>query len=143
MNNPIYLDYCANNPVKKEVLDELCYAELKFYGNANSSHNAGILAHQFVEDENQVLRKCLNIPVDMEIIHTSSATEANNMAIKGIVDAYNAFGNKILVSGNQTMAYLARYYAKKNIKSFLGGALIPGTIGAGVYGNAGIKNINE
>ena len=27
-----------------------------------------------------------------------SATEANNMAIKGIVDAYNAFGNKILVS---------------------------------------------
>ena len=52
------------------------------------------------------------------------------------------FGNKIFVSGNQTMAYLARYYAKKNIKSFLGGALIPGTIGAGVYGNAGIKNIN-
>lgn len=98
MNNPIYLDYCANYPVKKEVLDELCYAELKFYGNANSSHNAGILAHQFVEDKNQVLRKCLNIPVDMEIIHTSSATEANNMAIKGIVDAYNAFGNKILVS---------------------------------------------
>lgn len=83
---------------KKEVLDELCYAELKFYGNANSSNNAGILAHQFVEDKNQVLRKCLNIPVDMEIIHTSSATEANNMAIKGIVDAYNAFGNKILVS---------------------------------------------
>ena len=52
------------------------------------------------------------------------------------------FGNKIFVSGNQTMAYLARYYAKKNIKSFLGGTLIPGTIGAGVYGNAGIKNIN-
>lgn len=51
-------------------------------------------------------------------------------------------GNKIFVSGNQTMAYLARYYAKKNIKSFLGGTLIPGTIGAGVYGNAGIKNIN-
>lgn len=98
MNNPIYLDYCANYPVKKEALDELCYAELKFYGNANSSHKAGILAHQFVEDKNQVLRKCLNIPIDMEIIHTSSATEANNMAIKGIVDAYNAFGNKILVS---------------------------------------------
>ena len=71
MNNQIYLDYCANYPVKKEVLDELCYAELKFYGNANSSHNAGILAHQFVENKNQVLRKCLNIPVDMEIIHTS------------------------------------------------------------------------
>lgn len=27
-------------------------------------------------------------------------------------------GNKIFVSGNQTMAYLARYYSKKNIKSF-------------------------
>lgn len=51
-------------------------------------------------------------------------------------------GNKIFVSGNQTMAYLARYYSKKNIKSFLGGTLIPGTIGAGVFGNAGIKNIN-
>lgn len=49
--------------------------------------------------------------------------------------------NKIWVSGNQTMAFLARYYAKKNIKSFLGGTLIPGSIGAGVAGNAGLKNI--
>lgn len=50
-------------------------------------------------------------------------------------------GDKIWVSGNQTMAFLARYYAKKNIKSFLGGTLIPGSIGAGVLGNAGLKNI--
>ena len=98
MTNPIYLDYCANYPVKKEVLDELCASELKFYGNANSSHQAGILAHQYVEQRNEVIRKCLNLPQDMEIIHTSSATESNNMAIKGIVDAYSAFGNKILVS---------------------------------------------
>lgn len=98
MDNSIYLDYCANYPVKKEVLDELCNAELKFYGNANSSHLAGQLSHRFVEEKNELLRKYLNIPQDMEIIHTSSATESNNMAIKGIIDAYNAFGNKILVS---------------------------------------------
>ncbi len=50
-------------------------------------------------------------------------------------------GNRIIVSANQRMSSLSFKYARRNIISFIGGTLIPGSIGAGVVGNAGIKNI--
>lgn len=49
------------------------------------------------------------------------------------------FGNKIFVSGNQTMAYLARYYAKKNIKSFLGEPLFQVLLVQGFMGMLVLK----
>ena len=33
----VYLDYCANYPIKKEVLDDLANAELNYIANANHS----------------------------------------------------------------------------------------------------------
>lgn len=95
----IYLDYAANYPTKKEVLDELVNIETNFIGNANSVHSLGKLSKQKALYYNDLIFKSLKIDESTyEIIHTSSATEANNLAIKGIVKSYSAFGRKILVS---------------------------------------------
>ncbi len=108
----IYFDYAANYPTKKEVLDALCETELNFFGNYNSSHEAGkISKNKFIELDSKI-KKDLEIPNDFEIIYTSSATESNNLAIKGIANCYSGFGKKILVSElehssvNGTLGYL-------------------------------------
>lgn len=49
--------------------------------------------------------------------------------------------NKIIVSGSYKMNILSYFYKNKNIKTFIGGTKIPGSIGAGIIGNAGIKDI--
>lgn len=94
----IYLDYAANYPTKKIVLDYLSEVELKYYANLNSSHKFGKRCLDFVKNENNLILQLLGLNDDYEIVHTSSATEANNLAIKGIVKAYSGFGNKVLVS---------------------------------------------
>lgn len=94
----VYLDYCANYPIKKEVLDDLVNSELNYMANANANHSLGQKAKTYVLECNNRIKKTLNLSDDVDIIHTSSATESNNMAIKGIIESYNAFGKKILVS---------------------------------------------
>lgn len=49
--------------------------------------------------------------------------------------------NTIIVSSNYKMSILSNFYKNLNIKTFVGGTKIPGSIGAGVIGNAGIKDI--
>ena len=108
----VYFDYCANYPAKKEVLDELVNAELKYFGNYNSSHKLGLITKDFVNETSSKILKILGFSGDFEIIYTSSATESNNLAIKGIANSYSGFGKKILVSElehssiNGTLGYL-------------------------------------
>ena len=95
----IYLDYAANYPTKKEVLDELIKYETEYYGNSNSIHQAGILSHNKYIELKDKLYSLLNINKDeYEIIFTPSATYSNNLAIQGISLSYSGFGNKILTS---------------------------------------------
>ncbi len=49
--------------------------------------------------------------------------------------------NRIIVSSNYKMNILSLIYKNRNIKTFIGGTKIPGSIGAGIIGNAGIKDI--
>ncbi len=94
----IYLDYAANYPTKKEVLDELCKVELEYEGNANSIHELGHKSKEYFSYADKEIKNLLKLDESKEIIYTSSATESNNLAIKGIVEAYSSFGNKVLVS---------------------------------------------
>ena len=95
----IYLDYAANYPTKKEVLDELIKYENQYYGNTNSIHQLGSLSHQKYLELKDKLYSLLNLNKDdYEIIFTPSATYSNNLAIQGISLSYSGFGNKILTS---------------------------------------------
>ena len=90
----IYLDYCADTPVSDEVLERFAEAA-KLFGNANSRHAAGYAAR--AEMERVTLQIAGLLGVDpAEIIYTSGATEANNLAIKGIARANRHTGKHIV-----------------------------------------------
>lgn len=78
----IYLDYSANTPVDPRVLEVYCRTEQNFIGNPNSTHRAGQAARQEMDRVTGLIAAQLGV-LPEEIIYTSGATEANNLALKG------------------------------------------------------------
>ncbi|MBU4440089.1 MAG: cysteine desulfurase [Firmicutes bacterium] len=91
----IYLDYAADTPVNHQVLDSFYEISKNFFGNANAKHHAGENAKSIIEKSTMEIREILNCP-GMEVIYTSGASEANNLAIKGIARAYRDNGKHII-----------------------------------------------
>ena len=81
-----YFDYTANTPAYEEALQRFCEVERRFIGNANSNHEAGHAAKAFLAQVTDSIAKLLGVNPD-EIIYTSGASESNNTAIRGIVQA--------------------------------------------------------
>jgi len=79
----IYLDYAATTPIDPLVLEEFGNAEKGFFANANSAHALGRLTHQAIMQASEQIASYVGFKSE-EIIYTSSATEANNLAIKGL-----------------------------------------------------------
>ena len=88
----IYLDYAANTPVDKQVLDVFNENTLKYFANPNSTHNLGKEANKKIEETTknimELLHKNTKLDEDTEIIYTSGSSESNNLAIKGIAQTY-------------------------------------------------------
>lgn len=93
----VYLDYAANTPVDKEVLDKYYDISLNYYGNPNSSHKMGRDALYEIDDATLEIAQLLHV-ITPEIIYTSGATEANNLAIRGACERYRERGNHIILS---------------------------------------------
>lgn len=91
----IYLDYAANTPVDSEVLKSFCEAAGNFPGNPNSQHIAGRAAKDEMLQLTENIAKLLNCKPN-EIIYTSGASEANNLALKGLVRSYRHKGHHII-----------------------------------------------
>ncbi|MDY5219376.1 MAG: cysteine desulfurase family protein [Eubacteriales bacterium] len=91
----IYLDYSANMPADPEVLEAFCTAERAFIGNANSNHVAGQQARSEMERAVQAIAERMGA-LPEEVILTSGASEANNLAIKGIARASRHVGRHII-----------------------------------------------
>lgn len=91
----IYLDYAANHPAETAVLDCFCQTELHFPGNPNSSHPAGCAA---MEEQSRITASVAELlgAQPEEVIFTSGATEANNLAIKGICHSSRHLGRHII-----------------------------------------------
>lgn len=95
----IYLDFAANTPVRKEVLETLVQVESAYCGNAISVHQAGQASKQEYARLNQKALSLFGVPeIDYEIVYTSSASESNNLAIKGVYESYAGYGEHILAS---------------------------------------------
>ncbi len=93
----IYLDYSATTPVNKEVLDIFNKVSLDYVGNSNSLHSLGIKSKNLEEYLTDKIAKLLKVK-SSEIIYTSSASESNNMAIKGIAYKYKNRGKHIITT---------------------------------------------
>ena len=82
--NRIYLDYSSTSPVDKAVVEAMLPYFSNNFGNPSSVHSFGQDAQRAVDSARQKTADFLG-SLSQEIIFTGSATEANNLAILGIV----------------------------------------------------------
>ncbi len=93
----IYLDYAANTPIEKEVLDTYYQATMYYFANPNANHSLGLQAKDIIDQITKKISEQLHV-LPEEIIYTSGASEANNLAIKGVLERYKHRGKHILIS---------------------------------------------
>lgn len=96
INKPVYLDSHSTTPVDRRVLEEMLPFFTNVYGNpASVDHAYGLDANRAVENSREKISKVINCNPE-EIIFTSGATEADNLALKGIVEKYKDKGSHII-----------------------------------------------
>lgn len=93
--NCIYLDYSADTPVDEAVLDCYCDIVRRFPANPNSAHSLGRDAKNIIDNSIAKVADLLGVK-QTEIIFTSGASEANNLAIKGFAHANRRRGKHII-----------------------------------------------
>jgi cysteine desulfurase len=96
--SPIYLDYHSHSPIRPRVLETLIAAFSTVDANPHSTHWHGGAAHAAVEEGRSQVADLLGAR-GSEIVFTSGATEANNLALGGLADHLWGHGKrKVLVS---------------------------------------------
>jgi cysteine desulfurase len=91
------MDYAATTPVDPEVIEAMKPYFFKIFGNTMSLHFFGQQAKRALEDSREKIANLMNAETD-EIIFTGSATEANNLVLKGIAAANKDKGKHIITT---------------------------------------------
>ena len=105
---PVYLDHAATTPVEPLVaarMAEVLSSETEFGNPASSSHGYGDVAAALVESARAQVAAAVGAAAP-EIVWTSGATEANNLAIFGVAQYYRECGRHIVTSRTEHKAVL-------------------------------------
>ncbi|MBA4603469.1 cysteine desulfurase [Thermoactinomyces sp. AMNI-1] len=92
-----YLDNSATTETDPAVISVMADVMKKIYGNPSSLHGIGVKAERLMEQARKVVADALSC-LPHEIVFTSGGTEANNMVIRGVAEAYHHRGNHMITS---------------------------------------------
>ena len=107
LNFPIYMDSHSTTPVDQRVVDAMLPYFNGTFGNAASrTHAFGWTAEAAVEDARETIARFIGASSGKEIVFTSGATEADNLAIKGAAEYYKSRGNHIITTSIEHKAVL-------------------------------------
>ncbi len=93
----IYLDYAADTPVSEAALSAFITTARQYGANPNSTHALGLAARTRLTEATAGIARMLGAEPD-EIVMTSGATEANNLAIVGAARAYQSRGRHLITT---------------------------------------------
>lgn len=95
----IYFDHAASSPLREEALSELSKALREGFANPSSAHALGRNLAREIDTLSREFLEALSLsPNEYKVIWTSSATESNNLALKGLAHQYVNRGKKIITT---------------------------------------------
>lgn len=94
----VYVDYSATTPLDPQVFEAMKPFFTEFFGNASSVNSSGIRARRAVEEARGKIAAFMNADSPEELIFTGSATESNNLVLKGFTLKHGGVKTHIAVS---------------------------------------------
>jgi len=113
----VYLDNNATTPLDPAVIDKINWFSKEYYGNPSSLYPLGRTVKNLITEAREALAQALAV-MRTEIIFTGSGTEANNFAVRGVLNAAMPEKNQLITTAIEHPAVMepARYLASKGVE---------------------------
>jgi len=116
-DGPIYLDYNATTPVDPVVVEVMLPYLATHFGNPSSAHSYGHAAHEAVDTARSQVAGLLGC-TPAETTFTGGGSESDNLAIRGVAQAYRHRGNHIITQVTEHPAVLNTCRALERLHGF-------------------------
>ena len=94
----IYLDNAATTPCRPEVVEAMLPYFTEKFGNPSAIYNLGQVAQDAIQQARKDVAGVINAASPNEVFFTSGGSEADNWALKGVMDAYKDKKGKHLIT---------------------------------------------